>query len=82
MSVLPQILKTTVVARSRLFNIESVDLRFANGNEVNFERLVGQGTGAVLVVPLPAVDQLLLVRLPSRELPPLSRDPRCNQGSC
>ncbi|MDG2237428.1 MAG: hypothetical protein P8L34_06550 [Arenicellales bacterium] len=33
MSVLPQILKTTIVARSRLFNIESVDLRFANGNE-------------------------------------------------
>jgi len=62
MSVLPQILKTTVVARSRLFNIESVDLRFSNGNEVSFERLVGQGTGSVLVVPLPAVDQLLLVR--------------------
>jgi len=62
MSVLPEILKIIPVARSRLFNIERVDLRFANGNEASFERLVGQGSGAVLVVPLLSDDQMLLIR--------------------
>ena len=62
MNKLPQILKTTLVAQSRLFYIEAVDLRFANGQQANFERLVGRGTGVVLVVPLVDADNLLLVR--------------------
>ena len=62
MSTLPEILKKTPVATSRLFSIEQVDLRFSNGTETCFERLVGQGNGAVLVVPMQTEETLLLIR--------------------
>lgn len=39
-----------------------MDLRFANGVEVEYERLRGSDTGAVLVVPVTADDRILLVR--------------------
>ena len=58
----PEILATRVVARSRLFEIEELDLRFGNGTEVRFERLTNRGYGAVLVVPLVAPRRVLLVR--------------------
>ena len=58
----PEILATETVARSRLFEIEQVDLRFANGREVRFEKLVSRGFGAVLLVPVPAPGRVLLVR--------------------
>lgn len=57
----PQILDVTTVARSRLFHIEQVDLRFANGNEACFERLQSHGRGAVLVIPVDG-DDLVLIR--------------------
>lgn len=62
MPEMPQILRTEIVARSRLFQIEQVDLRFANGVEAQYERLTGSGRGSVLVVPMPDADTLLLVR--------------------
>ena len=62
MSTLPEILNTTPVANSRLFSIEQVDLRFSNGTETCFERLVGQGAGAVMVVPMQNEQELLLIR--------------------
>ena len=61
MSTLPEILNTTPVANSRLFSIEQVDLRFSNGTETCFERLVGQGAGAVMVVPMQNEQELLLI---------------------
>ena len=51
-NALPEILNTTPVATSRLFSIEQVDLRFSNGTETCFERLVGEGEGAVMVAIL------------------------------
>ncbi|HCK75667.1 MAG TPA: ADP compounds hydrolase NudE, partial [Gammaproteobacteria bacterium] len=62
MSTLPEVLNTTRVATSRLFSIEQVDLRFSNGTETCFERLVGQGEGAVMVVPMQTDQELLLIR--------------------
>lgn len=62
MSEKPRILRTATVARSRLFRVERVSLRFSNGREVEFERLVGGGRGSVLVVPLLDDATLLLVR--------------------
>ena len=62
MSTLPEILNTTPVATSRLFSIEQVDLRFSNGTETCFERLVSQGAGAVMVVPMQNEQELLLIR--------------------
>lgn len=58
----PRILNTRTLARARLFHIQQLDLRFANGVEVRYERLVGSGQGAVLVVPVLDDDKVLLVR--------------------
>lgn len=58
----PEILARETVARSRLFEVEQVQLRFANGREVTFEKLVSRGFGAVLVVPVTDAGNVLLVR--------------------
>lgn len=58
----PQILAVRTVARSRLFEVESVDLRFSNGVEVQFERLKGSPRGAVLIVPVTDGGQVLMIR--------------------
>jgi len=58
----PQILKTEIVCESRLFTIERLHLRFANGVEREFERFLTRGHGAVMVVPLLDDDTVLLIR--------------------
>ncbi len=61
--VRPEILSVRTAARSRLFHIEAVRLRFSNGNEREYERLAGPASpGAVVVVPLLESRHLLLVR--------------------
>ncbi|MCP5420628.1 MAG: ADP compounds hydrolase NudE [Gammaproteobacteria bacterium] len=58
----PEILHTETVARSRLFQVERVNLRFTNGVEVEYERVPGSRVGSVLVVPVLDDNTLLLVR--------------------
>ncbi len=58
----PEILATATIARTRLFHVESVDLRFANGVEVQYERLRSGSGGAVLIVPMLDDDTVLLIR--------------------
>jgi ADP-ribose diphosphatase len=59
----PEILSVRTAARSRLFHIEAVQLRFANGNEREFERVAGSAIpGAVVIVPLLDAANILLVR--------------------
>ncbi|MBT3196133.1 MAG: ADP compounds hydrolase NudE [Gammaproteobacteria bacterium] len=58
----PKVIKTAICAQSRLFTIESIDLRFSNGTEVQWERLKGSSRGAVLIVPLINNDTVLLIR--------------------
>lgn len=58
----PQITNRQTLARTRLFHIEQLELRFANGVETLFERLVSPAAGAVLVVPMLDDDTVLLVR--------------------
>ena len=50
----PETLEARIVAKSRLFTVEQVQLRFSNGIERTYERLVnkGQGYGAVMVVAM------------------------------
>ncbi|NJN47381.1 MAG: ADP compounds hydrolase NudE [Candidatus Competibacteraceae bacterium] len=62
MRKIPEVLHTETVARSRLFRVEQVNLRFANGNEVEYERVPGSRIGSVLIVPVLAEDTVLLVR--------------------
>ncbi|MBI3772057.1 MAG: ADP compounds hydrolase NudE [Gammaproteobacteria bacterium] len=58
----PEILGITTIARSRLFHVEQVELRFTNGTEVSYERLKSTSAGAVLVVPMLDEDTVLLIR--------------------
>ncbi|WP_346799062.1 ADP compounds hydrolase NudE [Halomonas sp. Bachu 37] len=58
----PSILKRTSVAKSRLFHVESLDLRFSNGEERVFERLTGADRGAVMIVAMPDPEHVLLIR--------------------
>ncbi|CDZ76728.1 ADP compounds hydrolase NudE [Legionella massiliensis] len=54
--------KKTVIAKSMLFTIEQMHLRFSNGAERIYERIRSHGHGAVLIVALTASESLLLVR--------------------
>lgn len=60
----PVTVQRRIIARSRLFQVEGVSLRFANGVEAEYERLTpGPGfAGAVLIVPVLDGDRVLLVR--------------------
>jgi len=62
MRKLPEILSSKVIARSRLFRVESRQLRFSNGAEVDYERIPGSAVGAVLVVALLDNNTVLLIR--------------------
>ncbi|MBM7063175.1 ADP compounds hydrolase NudE [Pseudomonas sp. UL073] len=59
----PTVLGREIVARSRLFAVEELQLRFANGVERTYERLAsrGSGYGAVMVVALIDAEHALLV---------------------
>jgi len=58
----PKILNTKIVATSKLFAVEQMGLRFSNGEERVYERLVSKGHGAVLVVAMPDDEHFYLVR--------------------
>jgi ADP-ribose diphosphatase len=58
----PKICAVRTLATTRFFHIEAVDLAFSNGTEVTFERLTGQGQGAVLVVPITQAGEIVLIR--------------------
>ena len=58
----PTILSSTLIAQTRLFAVEEVHLRFSNGVEMRYERLLGNPHGAVLLVALNDMDEVLLVR--------------------
>ncbi|HBX57850.1 ADP compounds hydrolase NudE [Pseudomonas sp. UBA2684] len=59
----PTVLAREIVASSRLFRVEELQLRFANGVERTYERLVGKGAGygAVMIVAMADDEHALLV---------------------
>lgn len=59
---LPQIDSRKIVARSKFFKVEQVDLTFSNGANRQFERMAGSGRGAVMIVPLTDDNHMLLIR--------------------
>ncbi len=59
---LPQIHQREIVAESRFFRVERVDLEFSNGATRQFERMAGFNRGAVMIVPLLDADTLVLIR--------------------
>lgn len=58
----PEIMAKNTVAQSRLFTIEALDLRFSNGEERTYERMKPSGRNAVMMVPVTAQGDILLVR--------------------
>ncbi len=61
MAAKPRIIERRLVARTRIFRVEEIELAFSNGNRRHFERILG-GRGSVLIVPMPDARTLLLVR--------------------
>lgn len=59
----PQVLAREIVASSRLFRVEELQLRFSNGVERTYERLVGKGSGygAVMIVALLDAEHAVLL---------------------
>ena len=57
----PTILHVETVARSRLFNVETVDLEFSNGVRRVYERMRPSAREAVMIVPI-VDNHLILIR--------------------
>lgn len=57
----PTILHVETVAKSRLFNVESVDLEFSNGVRRVYERMKPSSREAVMIVPI-VDDHIILIR--------------------
>lgn len=59
----PVILSSEEVARSRIFRVEQLQLRFSNGVERTYERLRGKagGLGAVMIVAMADDENVVLV---------------------
>lgn len=62
MPPLPKILYRNTLFRSKIFHVEALDLQFSNGIKTQYERLVGNDKGAVLIVPMLDDQTVLLVR--------------------
>lgn len=58
----PIVLRSELIASTRFFRVEQRDLQFSNGIEVSYERLIGSGRGAVLVVPMIDASTVMLIR--------------------
>lgn len=58
----PKILNQQIIAKTRIFRIEAVELEFSNGEQRSYERLLGGSRGSVLVVPMLDDDTVLLIR--------------------
>ncbi len=62
MTKLPEILEKKSIAKTRLFHVESLHLRFSNGVERDYERLKSGQRGAVMVIPMLDSETILLIR--------------------
>lgn len=58
----PDILGTKILAKTELFEIEQVHLRFQNGEERFFERVNGRRKSAVMIVPVLDDETILLIK--------------------
>ncbi|WGE89448.1 ADP compounds hydrolase NudE [Actinobacillus arthritidis] len=57
---LPDILKVETIAKTRIFEVQAVDLRFSNGEERTFERLTPQRRSSVMVIPIQNQELILI----------------------
>ena len=62
MSKKPKISNNSIVAKSHLFTVESMDVSFSNGVTRKYERLIPGGSGAVMMVPIDKDNNILMIR--------------------
>lgn len=62
MPVKPVINSRQIIAKTRLFAVEALELTFSNGVQRSYERLVSGPHGAVLVVPMLDQETVLMIR--------------------
>ena len=62
MSDKPRIITTQSIAKSRLFQIEQVELEFNNGAHAHYERILAAANGAVLIIPLLPDNHVLMIK--------------------
>jgi len=58
----PKLIAKNTIAQTRVFTIEQLQLKFENGNEVNYERIYSHSAGAVLIVPQLDNNTIILIR--------------------
>lgn len=58
----PKILHARTLAKTTMFHIQQLDLEFANGTQVQYERLIGSKSGAVMIAPMLDDNTILLIR--------------------
>lgn len=58
----PQVLNRKSIAKTRLFHVEELELKFKNGEFRTYERLVSGPNGAVMIVPILENKTILLIR--------------------
>lgn len=58
----PRITHTATITSSRLFSLEKVGLRFSNGAEREYERIIAPGSGAVMIIPLIDDSRIIMIR--------------------
>lgn len=62
MSKHPTVLSTKILAKTRIFRIEEMQVRFSNGHESTFERICGRHPTAVMIIPMLDSETILLIR--------------------
>ncbi len=58
----PQIINASVIAQTRIFRVEELELEFSNKVKTKYERIKGNAKGAVLIVPILDDNTVLLIR--------------------
>ena len=49
---MPKIFRKSVIAQTRLFKIEELDIKFSNNEQRTYETISGTGEGAVMIIPV------------------------------
>lgn len=62
MKSLPRLIDRKVLAKTNVFTIEGLHLKFENKTEVHFERIFSDSQGAVLIVPQLDDNTIVLIR--------------------
>jgi len=60
--IMPKVKNSQIVAESKIFTIESLNLEFDNGEHRTYERVKARGQGAVVVVAITDDKKLVLVK--------------------